>query len=247
MNAKFVPMISLRKLQLLAAILLAIFPRAAIGAELFHLESPYEFKAYQHKVQLHAHTTDSDGDHSPQWVMQAYEARGYTAVAKTDHDYSDHSSILEDPGGHNIIHIPGVEYSYDDLKNSVSHMLGIHIQTIHHEDGMGARQEQIDQATAEGGLTFLCHPYDPGIYQRGWSSAQVAAVDGYTGMEIQNGGSYYDPEGRYNYVYKVDLALVAGREIRIIAVDDFHRNPETTMDRGHVVVNSDYDRETVTL
>ncbi len=201
------------------------------------LDSPYDFGPYQHKVQLHSHTTQSDGDHAPSWVMQAYEDLGYAAVAITDHDYTRHSASLTDPGGHNIIHIPGVEYSGDNSEQSWNHMLGIGIATIHHLDGTGARQAQIDQAAAEGGITFLCHPYDDTIHRRGWNDDELLEVMDYTGIEIHNGGSYHNPGGR-DYAYKVDLALSAGRKIFLISVDDFHRNPESTMDRGHVVVNS---------
>jgi hypothetical protein len=207
----------------------------------FRLESPYAFGAYQHKVQLHAHTTHSDGDHAPEWLMQAYEKRGYAAVAITDHDYSRYSASLDDPGGHGIIHIPGTEYSGDDRERSWNHMLGINIHTIHHGAGTGARQAQIDQAHAEGGLAYLCHPYDETIHRRGWNAQDILElVRGFDGIEIHNGASYHDPGGR-DYPYKVDMALSAGRRFHIIAVDDFHRNPAEALDRGHVVVNSGRD------
>jgi hypothetical protein len=212
-----------------------------------HLVSPYDFKAHQHKVQLHSHTTNSDGDHPGNWVMQAYERLGYAAVAITDHDYSRYSSSLADPGGHNIIHIPGVEYSGDKRERSWNHMLGIHIETIHHADGTGARQAQIDQTKQEGGLAFLCHPYDETVHRRGWNGEDILAlVEGYHGIEIHNGGSYHAPDGR-DYPFKVDLALSSGKRINVISVDDFHRNPEEAMGRGAVIINSDRDAESLRL
>lgn len=233
-------------------LLLAFFPAEADVGEAaqrprFHLNSPYVFGAHQHKVQLHTHTTASDGDHEAQWLMQAYEKLGYKAVAITDHDYKRYSASLSDPGGHGIIHIPGVEYSGDAKERSWNHMLGIHIQSIHHADGTGNRQAQIEQATREGGLAFICHPYDESIHRRGWGAQDLLKlVQGYTGIEIHNGASYYDPAGR-NYPYKVDLALTSGRRCNVIAVDDFHRNPEEAMDRGYVVINSDHDADTIQL
>jgi hypothetical protein len=233
-------------LPLSAGLLIAgTFAHANDGA--FHLESPYAFGAYQHKVQLHAHTTDSDGDHSGEWVMQAYQDRGYVAVAKTDHDHRDHTPSLDDPGGHGITHIPSLEYSGDNDKRSFAHMLGINIRTIYHEEGVGNRPAQIDHAKKEAGFTYICHPYEVSIHRRGWSYEQIIDwVDGFTGMEINNGRSYIGPEGR-NYPTKIDCALTNGKEIKVIAVDDFHRNAEETMDRGCVVINSDLDKDSIRL
>lgn len=214
---------------------------ADVSTRQFTLNSPYDFGEYQHKVQLHTHTTNSDGDHAGEWVMQAYEELGYAAVAITDHDYTRFSATLEDPGGHNIIFIPGVEYSGNDRERSWNHLLGINISTIHHADGTGARQAQIDQATREGGLTYLCHPYSENVHRRGWNEEDVLElVSGYTGIEIHNGGSYHEPGGR-DYPYKVDLALMSGIRVWVISVDDFHRNPETALHRGCVVINSNRD------
>ena len=213
----------------------------------FTLQSPYSFTEYQHKVQLHTHSFLSDGDFAAHGVLRMYEEQGYTAVALTDHDYTDDSPTLNDPGGHNIIHIPGVEYSSDENDDSWNHMLGIMVKSIHHKEGVENRQAQIDQAKAEGGLTFLCHPYGEEIHSRGWSKSDVLwLVNGYDGIEIHNSGSYYDPDGR-NYPYKVDLALVAGRKIFIIAVDDFHDDPSETLDRGCVIINSNKNKEEITL
>lgn len=233
---------------ILAAACVLVSPAGAGGGEArFRLESPYDFGAHPHKVQLHAHTTNSDGDHSGEWVMQAYQNLRYAAVAITDHDHARYMASLADPKGHTILHIPGIEYSGDDKGTSWNHMLGIHIRTVHHADGTGARQAQIEQAKKEEGLTYLCHPYDESIHPRGWNGQDVTEmVHGFTGIEIHNGGSYHEPGGR-DYPYKVDLALTFGKRIHVIAVDDFHRNPQETMDRGYVVINSNRTAEALRL
>ncbi len=218
----------------------------------FYLESPYNFARNQYKVQLHSHTTLSDGDHSPSTVMKMYEERGYAMVAITDHEHmrwlpadeparsQARALRLRDPGGHSIIHIPGVEYS-GDLRQSWDHMLGINVQTIHHADGMRNRAAQSEQARREGGLTFLCHPYDASArHRRGWEARDVINPDHhYDGIEIHNGGRGENSENKgLCYAYKVDLALSSGKEITLIAVDDFHRNPDSAADRGFVVITS---------
>ena len=203
----------------------------------FVLESPYAFGVYRHKVQLHTHTTRSDGRHDPQWVMRAYADKGYAAVAITDHDYRERTMpILEDPGGHPIVHIPGVEYSADAANRSWCHMLGLAIGHIHHAGGWQARESQIDQAAAERGLSFLCHPYGDDVHRRGWTSDEILGVQGYTGIEIYNGASGERPEELSCFSRAVDLALLSSRRIYLISSDDFHQDLE--MDRGYIAINS---------
>jgi hypothetical protein len=216
-------------------------------AEGFTLQSPYTFDDYQYKVQLHTHTTNSDGGDSPEFVLQEYAKRGYTAVAITDHDYSNRTTpSLDSPGEYGIIHIPGVEYSADQENRSWNHMLGLNIRTIHHEDGIYNRQAQINRSQAEKGLTFLCHPYDETIHRRGWSEGDIVALEGYDGLEIHNGGVYHEPGGP-DFPYKVDMVLSSGVKINVISVDDYHRNPSENMDRGYVVINSRASRDAITL
>jgi hypothetical protein len=236
------PGVRLRRTVNLAAIACTVAAAAAAPTE-FYLESPYHFGAYQHKVQLHCHTNLSDGDYTPAWVMQAYAQRGYAAVAITDHDNTSYSPSLADPGGHGIIHIPAIEYSPGG-----NHMLGINIQTIHMRGASGVvnRPFQSTQATIEGGMSYLCHPWDPSINNQGWTTARVITTSHrYTGIEIHNGGTYIGAPER-DYPYKVDAALIAGKEIQLIAVDDFHRSPESNMDRGFVVINSDVPQAELT-
>ncbi len=213
----------------------------------FHLDSPYDFSGHQHKVQLHSHTNLSDGDHDPSWVMSAYEAIGYAAVAITDHDHMSWTPTLEDPGGHNIVFLPGVEYS-GNRTQSWDHMIAVGIDSIYHEEGMLNRAAQIRQARLDGGAAWLAHPYDAAArHRRGWDRHQVIdpALD-FDGMEIHNGGTYITETPGVDYPYKVDAALLSGKEIQVIAVDDFHRNPNSTLDRGFVVINSTADRQNLT-
>ncbi len=213
----------------------------------FHLDNPYDFSGYRHKVQLHSHTNLSDGDHEPSWVMRAYEAIGYAAVAITDHDHMSWTPALEDPGGHNIVFLPGVEYS-GTRSQSWDHMIAVGVDSIYHKDGMLNRAAQIRQARRDGGAAWLAHPYDADArHRRGWDRHQVIdpALD-FDGMEIHNGGFYISETPGIDFPYKVDAALLSGKEIQVIAVDDFHRNPEATLDRGFVVINSAVDGDDLT-
>lgn len=79
-------------------------------------------------VDLHAHSTASDGSRSPTAVVSAAKAAGLAAIALTDHDTMD--GVAEAVGAadiHGIRVVPGVELSATDDQREV-HLLGLHIQ-----------------------------------------------------------------------------------------------------------------------
>lgn len=210
----------------------------------FILESPYTASPHRHKVQLHAHTNLSDGDHDPQRVMQAYAERGYAAAAITDHDYRGRTSpTLEDPGGHSIVHVPGVEYSASATNRSWRHLLAVAVSSIHHADGLDDRQSQINRAASENAFSFLCHPYGDDVHVRGWPDHALLNAKGYSGIEIYNGASCGAPEKLACFPRAVDLALLSGRRIHVIATDDYHRH----IDRGYIVIHSTVPAERLIL
>ena len=62
------------------------------------------------KVNLHSHTTVSDGRQTPEEVKAFYKANGYSAVAFTDHEIMlDHSDLSDDE----FIALTGYEYGFD--------------------------------------------------------------------------------------------------------------------------------------
>lgn len=183
------------------------------------LDSPYQGGSNEYKVSLHTHTTDSDGDLTGTQLMLQYQNEGYLAVAKTDHDTYANAK-LDDPGGHSIIHIPGIEYS------AGSHLGGVGLTTIQNK-GANQRQAQINQAIAEGGLTTVNHPSADGQ----WAESQILSLNNYDMMEIWN--ARY-PLSEYFY----DYALSNGKKIWCTATDDFHTPTLNEQFRGWVVLKS---------
>jgi len=171
------------------------------------ITSPYNgTPEYRHKVQLHTHTTNSDGSFRPSDVMRFHEDEDYLAVAITDHDLDRWEASLEDPGGHDIIHIPGVEYTRG------YHMLGIGIENITH-GGEDRRQEQIDQAREEGGMTFWAHPstVKPIPY------SAYEEYEGWDGIEIFTSNAYSLAEDHADYIL-----TETGKRPLLIASSDTH-------------------------
>lgn len=84
------------------------------------------------KVDLHLHSTASDGKFSPAELVKMALERGLEVISITDHDTTDGiEEALEAAKGTNLEVIPGVEISADIPRKEV-HLLGYYID---HRDG----------------------------------------------------------------------------------------------------------------
>lgn len=74
---------------------------------------------------LHAHTTASDGNASPQEVVDWYRNHGYQFVMLSDHDVTPDLSSITVPSDGSFVIIPGVEIGKDCEERTPVHMNGI--------------------------------------------------------------------------------------------------------------------------
>ncbi len=75
-------------------------------------------------IDLHAHTTASDGDHTPTELVRHAIATGLTAIAVTDHDTTDGvAEALQAGAEQGIEVIPGIELSAE-IGRGQCHVLG---------------------------------------------------------------------------------------------------------------------------
>jgi predicted metal-dependent phosphoesterase TrpH len=82
-------------------------------------------------LDLHAHTTASDGDQSPTQLVQRAHAIGLTALAVTDHDTTAGvSEALEAGKQCGVEIVPGIELSAE-IKVGQCHILGLLIDPTH--------------------------------------------------------------------------------------------------------------------
>ena len=87
-------------------------------------------------IDLHAHTTASDGDQSPTQLIELAKAKGLTAIAVTDHDTTDGvAEALEAGKKLGVEVIPGIELSAE-IENTLGqrgqcHILGLGIDPLH--------------------------------------------------------------------------------------------------------------------
>ncbi len=76
-------------------------------------------------IDLHAHTTASDGDHSPTALVEAAAKIGLTALAVTDHDTTDGIAEAQAAGERLGVEIvPGIELSAE-FSRGQCHVLGL--------------------------------------------------------------------------------------------------------------------------
>ncbi len=73
------------------------------------------------KVNMHAHSTRSDGKNTPEEVKKAYKERGYAAVAFTDHEYIGDVRHLTDD---EFVAITSYEYDFNTCTPAKSSFVG---------------------------------------------------------------------------------------------------------------------------
>ena len=95
-------------------------------------------------IDLHVHTTASDGAFTPSQVAEGAVARGLTSLAITDHDTtSGIDEALEVARGTALEIIPGVELS-SELDSEEIHILGYYLD--HHDESLRDKLEVLRQA-----------------------------------------------------------------------------------------------------
>lgn len=205
--------------------------------------APFDVSTFL-KGNIHAHTTRSDGDRSPQVVYAWYRDHGYAFLAVTDHNILTDPAIyrLLERAGHFLM-IPGEEVS----------MLGggkqVHVNALCHEHTIGGhlfgtQREALAWAVAQikkqGGLALVNHP--------NWDWALTAddlpAARGASLLEIWTGHPHVrtlGDEGHLSHEGIWDVAYARGLPVAGVGVDDAHayapNAPEGTARPGRAWVH----------
>lgn len=166
------------------------------------------------KVNLHLHTTGSDGCKTPEEAAAIYRAAGYDVIAVTDHWRYRASGEL---GGLRIL--GGAEYNIGggDGAGGVFHILGLGCEKEPALAPDMSAQQLIDGINACGGLAVLAHP--------AWSLNtvdQVAPLHGFGATEIYNSVSDAHESCRPYSGDFVDTAACRGMLFPLLATDDVH-------------------------
>jgi hypothetical protein len=175
--------------------------------------TPFEGDGVWLRCALHAHTTNSDGELSPDLLVRHYEWAGYDALAITDHWVR-----TEVPSTRKLLVIPSTELnaicgpSGDD-----AHVLALGVQADPvRPDSFAPLQEVVNWVRDHGGLPYLAHTYWSGLRTEQWENCQ-----GLLGLEVWNTGCELEV-GRGDSSVHWDEALERGSALHGIATDDSH-------------------------
>jgi len=167
-----------------------------------------------HKGNLHTHTTNSDGERTPEAACAWFRDQGYSFVHLTDHDAVTSQDMFV-PG--RFIVIPGCEVQAG--RNELGHpfhLVGLGLERPLAEAQRQDTQTAIDLMRAAGSEVIIAHPY--------WSGHTIRDLEplqGYLGLEVWNTlCELLNGKGHSGVVW--DDLLARGRRLLAIAVDDAH-------------------------
>ena len=122
-------------------------------------------------IDLHTHTTFSDGELIPSELVRRAEVKGYTAIGITDHaDYTNIEHIISCvskvkylEGILDIRILPGVELTHVPPKRiaplaDLARKLGAEIVVVHGESPVEPVRPGTNRAALEAGVDILAHP-----------------------------------------------------------------------------------------
>ncbi|MBQ6805682.1 MAG: PHP domain-containing protein [Clostridia bacterium] len=148
-------------------------------------KSLFPDEGHFYRGNLHAHTTCSDGELTPEETVEAYRHHGYDFTAVTDHNkWGDYRHL----GDEDFLVLPGVEMD-TVYEGAVHHIVGIGRDcALKNGDAIPESyrknvhpQRMIDYLQEKNCMAIYAHPF--------WSycdMALLASLRGLTGMEIIN-------------------------------------------------------------
>ncbi len=185
------------------------------------------------KVNLHLHTTESDGQKSPEEAAAIYQKAGYDIIAVTDHwKYRESGAI------NGLRTLSGAEYNIGGGNGAggVFHILALGCER---EPGIGkedSAQSIIDEINGCGGMAVLAHP--------AWSLNTVEQTEGLEGIgatEIYNAVSDAGQSSRPYSGYFVDAAACKGQLYPLLADDDTHYYDGSDETNAYIMLACDPD------
>lgn len=222
------------------------------------------------EVDLHLHTTESDGRLSPAELIRLVAGRGLKVVAVTDHDITDGlEAAWEAAKAHPQLHvIPGIELSTDIPGNEI-HILGYYLD---HENAefqaklrdfqdsrIGRAKEMVDRLAKLGlpvdwervkeiaGQGAIGRPHiAQAMVENGYISLPKEAFDKYIG---RNGPAYAErvkqtPEEAVQLISSVGGVAAMAHPAQVENLDDILEKLRAAGLKGMEVHYAEYDQPT---
>jgi len=187
-----------------------------------------QYKWY--KGNTHAHTTNSDGNVSPEEAVKWYKSHDYNFLIITDHNYLTEIDNLDTDKNDNFLLIPGEEVT-DSYDNKPVHIVAINVNTLippqHGESIVNTLQNNIDAIIKTGGIPQIAHP------NFGWAftDKEISQLQNLALLEIYNFHPYVNNYGGENSQSTEEIwdnLLSKGIKIYGVATDDTHNYTDFT-------------------
>ena len=178
------------------------------------MANPFDAPGEWLRCALHAHTTSSDGELAPEFLVRHYEWAGFDVLAITDHWVR-----TDVPSTERLLVIPSVEVDVRlDGSERVAHLLALGVDASFQRptERYATIGEGIEWTTARGGAPYLAHPYWSGL-----TTPDLERCDGVLGLEVYNAGCELEVARGLSSVHWDDM-LETGRAWLGIAADDSH-------------------------
>ena len=201
--------------------------------------NPFDRPGQFWRGNLHTHSTESDGNLTPEQVCRVYEDNGYDFVALTDHFLAEFNYPITDTRPHR-------HAGFTTLIGAELHAGRTELGNLWHILAVGLPLDFAPPADAEDGPSIAARALAAGAYvavaHPAWytlTENDVISLGPVDAIETFNGVSV-DYNDRADSWYMLDLMAMRGRRYLACATDDAHFGPKRwDAMRGWVWVKSE--------
>ncbi len=184
-----------------------------------------------YKGNIHTHSTNSDGDSSPEHVASWYKNNKYDFLVLSDHN---HLTILDEGNTKKDkwpLLVPGEEITIREINGSPAalHINGIGIKSLitpaSYESNIDGINDVVEKVNSQGGLASINHPN----YQWWVSVDDIKYSKDAWAFEVFNGHMHSNNEGSLKSMSTEEIwddILSSGKLIYGVASDDAHHFTE---------------------
>jgi len=201
----------------------------------YEFANPFSHDGLWLRGNTHTHTTESDGQFSPEQTGIEYGKRGYDFVFLTDHRKRTVPPPLTDSAA---LLIPAEETDLD-WKGSFFHVVVLGASKSLYRKRYASMNELIEMADAENALLIMAHPYWCGTRSQDFLDLQP-----FHGVEVFN--TICDSIAKGTSAVHWDDMLDAGLRVCGFAADDFH-HLDKGIEGGWIVVKARENSESAIL